>query len=238
MIDENGHARLADFGLLTIVSNPAYFTPSSSIVTCGTIRWMSPELLRPDRFGLKDSRPTKESDYYALGMVIYEVLSGKVPFAGLKDFIVIPKVVEGELPERPEGREGLWFTDDLWEMLNRCWATEPKSRPGVRAVSECLDQVSKTWKPPSQQIDEDVEPDEDDWNPSAVVLSVWFSVFIPLASCSHGGFCTDHASNPLLESTPLGTQPSLSRRWETFSRTPGWEVMGVLYRRCTEGRHR
>ena len=55
-----------------------------------------PELLLPDRFGLKDSRPTKESDCYALGMVIYEVLSGKVPFSGLKDFIVIPKVVEGE----------------------------------------------------------------------------------------------------------------------------------------------
>ena len=81
-----------------------------------------------------DSRPTKESDCHALGMVIYEVLSGKAPFAGLKDFIDIPKVVEGECPERPGVGEGLLLTDGLWEMLNQRWTTEPKSRPRVKAV--------------------------------------------------------------------------------------------------------
>ena len=39
----------------------------------GTIRWMSPELLDPGRFEITDCRPTKQSDCYALGMVIYEV---------------------------------------------------------------------------------------------------------------------------------------------------------------------
>jgi len=39
----------------------------------GTTRWMSPELLDPDRFEFPDSRPTKQSDCYALGMVVYEV---------------------------------------------------------------------------------------------------------------------------------------------------------------------
>ena len=38
----------------------------------GTFRWMAPELLDPPRFGA-DGRPTRESDCYALGMVIYEV---------------------------------------------------------------------------------------------------------------------------------------------------------------------
>ena len=42
----------------------------------GTRRWMSPELLIPERFGMHGSeagRPTRQSDCYALGMVIYEV---------------------------------------------------------------------------------------------------------------------------------------------------------------------
>lgn len=39
----------------------------------GTTRWMSPELLDPERFGASDDRPTKKSDCYALGMVVYEV---------------------------------------------------------------------------------------------------------------------------------------------------------------------
>ena len=44
---------------------------------------MSPELLDPDRFGTGDCRPTKQSDCYALGMVVYEVrtISGFLVFA-------------------------------------------------------------------------------------------------------------------------------------------------------------
>jgi len=42
----------------------------------GTRRWMSPELLDPERLWMPESegnRPTTQSDCYALGMVIYEV---------------------------------------------------------------------------------------------------------------------------------------------------------------------
>ena len=44
-----------------------------SFTAGGTTRWMSPESLDPDRFGVTDCRPTKQSDCYALGMVVYEV---------------------------------------------------------------------------------------------------------------------------------------------------------------------
>ena len=44
----------------------------------GTARWMSPELLDPDRLGITDYRPTKQSDCYALGMVVYEVRAGAI----------------------------------------------------------------------------------------------------------------------------------------------------------------
>ena len=164
LIDENCKARLADFGLLTILSDPDIFPTSSSIAACGTTRWMSPELLDPGKFGLRDHRPTIESDCYALGMVIYEVLSGKVPFATSVNVMVSRRVLEGDRPERPEGVQGSWFTHDLWGMLNCCWATHSKSRPGIRAVFERLEQISATWKPPAHQVDEDPEEDEDEWD--------------------------------------------------------------------------
>ena len=44
-----------------------------SFTAGGTTPWMSPELLDPDRFGISDGRPTKQSDCYSLGMVVYEV---------------------------------------------------------------------------------------------------------------------------------------------------------------------
>jgi hypothetical protein len=163
LIDKDGLARLADFGLLTILSDPTNYTASSSVVARGTTRWMSPELLDPDQFESSDGRPTEESDCYALGMVVYEVLSGKVPFASLKEYIVMRKVLEGKRPSVPDGAEGAWFTDDLWMMLNQCWATQPDSRPSIEAVLERLGQVSGTWEPPSPRAHEDAGGDDSDW---------------------------------------------------------------------------
>ena len=144
---------------------------------------MSPELLRAQQLGLEDGRPTKESDCYALGMVIYEVLSGQAPFTPFHSFIVPQKVIEGERPGRPEGAKGVWFTDDLWGTLTLCWAAQPESRPNIEAVLECLQRVSGDWKPPPPQVDESVEIVEDDWDlmistvggtsASGVVPSLW-----------------------------------------------------------------
>ena len=136
---------------------------------------MSPELLSPDRFNLDNSRPTRESDCYALGMVIYEVLSGRAPFSPLKDVNVMLKVIEGERPGRPGGVEGTWFSDDLWKMLGLCWSTQPKDRPSVDTVLDSLKQISGTWNPPPQQASEGAE-DEDDWD--LTVLSVWSLVLL------------------------------------------------------------
>ena len=183
---------------------------------------MGPELFHPDQFGLKGSRSTKESDCYALGMVIYEVLNGKAPFAGSKAIAVMWKVTKGERPKRPEGAQGSWFTDDLWGMLNRCWASQLKSRPNIKSVFECLEQVSKAWKLPPEQVNEDPEKDEDDWDLTALIVLVRFLVSIPFTLYSCGGFRTDYASDPLLGLTPLGSQLP-SREQEKLSRTTKFE---------------
>ena len=108
----------------------------------GTIRWTSPELFDPERFGLQDSRPTKKSDCYALGMVILEVLSGQVPFVGDGDFVVVRKVIVGEFPRRPEEA---WFTSGVWALLESCWAPEPPDRPRLEYVLRCLEEASPSW---------------------------------------------------------------------------------------------
>jgi len=146
---------------------------------------MSPEILNPDLFGFKDSRPTKESDYYALGMVVLEVLSGQPPFASDKDFIVMRKVIDGEHPGRPEGPEASWFTDGLWRMLEQCWAMPPESRPSIEAALECLERVSRTWKPPSHQVAGDIGTVEHGPNHTMVSnYSAWFLLSVPFTSHS------------------------------------------------------
>ena len=135
-----------DFGLLTIISETTNLSvPSSSFIQGGTYPWMSPELFAPDKFGLEHSRRTKHSDCYALGMVIYEVLSGKVPFDRYGIYAIVTKVVEGERPKRPRGSSGMWFTGEVWSVLEHCWKPNPGDRPGVPEILRSL----KRWTPPS-----------------------------------------------------------------------------------------
>ena len=107
---------------------------------------MSPELLDPE---IQDRRHTTRSDCYALGMVMYEVLSGRAPFYRYPSFAIPGKVIAGDRPERPQGAEEAWFTDDIWEAVERCWKPQPGNRPNVEVVLQCLEGVSKSWMPPS-----------------------------------------------------------------------------------------
>ena len=70
MINKDRRACLADFGLTRVI---AEFTSSGPDESKGTLDFMSPEMLWPEKFNCKNARPTKESDVYSLGMVIYEV---------------------------------------------------------------------------------------------------------------------------------------------------------------------
>ena len=135
------------------------------------MRWMSPELLDPVRFGRGDGRATGDSDCYALGMVILEVLSGRPPFSGDGDPIVIRKVIEGERPGRPEGKEEVWFTDDLWEILEQCWLPQPERRPAIDGVLQCLKRGSVAWQPLPPDSDDDTQSDSDADDQSDLTLS-------------------------------------------------------------------
>ena len=106
---------------------------------------MSPELLDPESFDLKDGRPTHESDCYALGMVMYEVLSGQIPFTKENGPAVIRKVLEGKRPERPP----TLFTGGLWEMLELCWKHRPQDRPSLKTLLQFLEGGMQASRSPS-----------------------------------------------------------------------------------------
>ena len=72
LVDSAGTARLTDFGLMAMVDLSTVAFSKTMVSPGGTLGWMSPELLDPQRFG-SDGCSTPESDCYALGMVAYEV---------------------------------------------------------------------------------------------------------------------------------------------------------------------
>ena len=89
-------------------------------------------------------------------MAIYEVLSGQVPFATDTSLAVIQMILEGSRPGRPQGEEGIAFTDAVWELLELCWKHQPSDRPSAQAVLLCLEGVP-SLSPPSYGVDGDAE---------------------------------------------------------------------------------
>ena len=77
MIDSQCHARLADFGLAAIVDESTGGATTVAGKRQGTLRWMAPELLYPEKFEftgrLEKQLPSKDTDVYAIGMTILEV---------------------------------------------------------------------------------------------------------------------------------------------------------------------
>ena len=98
---------------------------------------MAPELIDPKKFGMKDNRPTKAFDCYALAMVIYETIGGKVPFHSEGDLTVFTRVLAGKRPARE-----VVFADSLWKMMKMCWVPKPSGRPTIEEVLRCLQEVS------------------------------------------------------------------------------------------------
>lgn len=119
---------------------------------------MSPELISQGESG---SFLTKSSDCYALGMVIYETISGKLPFHEHATPAILVKVVRGERPSR-----GVMFTDRLWKILEWCWAPQPGDRPSIEEAIRCLEVVANSPGQPSPGSGE-MEKDDDsdsDWS--------------------------------------------------------------------------
>ena len=171
LIDNYGQACLAGFGHLTIVVDRDAVAP-------GTSPWMSPELLDPEAFGLTDSRPTRESDSFALGMVIYEVLSGQTPFDPCQSiFIIARKVLDGERPERPKGARGGWFTSEIWTMLMHCWEHRPAGRPSSKDILRILEGAKSPSSLPGPSTDMDGEWDPDVVSSSSGTFSLFRSRF-------------------------------------------------------------
>ena len=70
-MDDDGHARLADFGMALIADATAY--NYGSVHGGGAVRWKAPELLDPEELGLPTSRPTFASDVYSFACTCVQV---------------------------------------------------------------------------------------------------------------------------------------------------------------------
>ena len=71
LVDDNGNARLTDFGMSLIAEATAY--NYGSMHGGGATHWQAPELIDPEEFDMDSTRPTPQSDVFSLGCTAAEV---------------------------------------------------------------------------------------------------------------------------------------------------------------------
>ncbi len=86
LLTSDGHAKIADFGIARAVTEST-MTYSGSVV--GSVHYFSPEQAQGGTI-------TPKSDVYSLGVVMYEMLTGKLPFTGENAVAIAMKHIEEE----------------------------------------------------------------------------------------------------------------------------------------------
>lgn len=136
LIDGNLHARLTDYGLSAIISDPNVVDPSTATSpSVEIVQCMAPELLHPPSFCLMNSHPTRESDIYAFGVVTYRVVTGQIPFPGTRASVVVLGVLAGKRPGRPPS---MWASNGAWNVISSSWCSSRDNRPDIGFIISTL----------------------------------------------------------------------------------------------------
>lgn len=118
MVDANDNIKLIDFGIAAS-AGARRLTFAKFTQTMGTPDYISPEQV-------KGKRGDARSDIYALGVMLYEMLTGKVPFTGPNAFIIMnERLLNNPVPPREIDST---ITPQLQEIVYRAMEREPANR--------------------------------------------------------------------------------------------------------------
>ncbi|GEM_PF-2543838 len=117
LIDTKGRVRVADFGLAKDLSD-------ASLTTTGTV-FGTPSYMAPEQAAGETSRISPRTDVYALGAVLYEMLTGRPPFTG--SALAVLRQIDSEAPT-PPSKVNPSVDSAVEAVVMRALAKEPEQR--------------------------------------------------------------------------------------------------------------
>ncbi|XP_061338182.1 serine/threonine/tyrosine-protein kinase HT1-like [Gastrolobium bilobum] len=126
LVDGDLHLKIADFGASCEASKC-----DNSL--SGTYRWMAPEMIKGKRYGRK-------VDVYSFGLILWEMVSGKMPFEDITPIQVAIAVKNKDLrPVIPSTCPPV-----IRNLIQQCWASKPEKRPEFCKIVQVLKQFDQS----------------------------------------------------------------------------------------------
>uniref|UniRef100_A0A0R0K2G7 non-specific serine/threonine protein kinase n=1 Tax=Glycine max TaxID=3847 RepID=A0A0R0K2G7_SOYBN len=126
LIDENGVVKVSDFGVARVHDQSGIMTAET-----GTYRWMAPEVIEHKPYDQK-------ADVFSFGIVLWEMLTGKLPYEHLSPLQAAVGVIQkGLRPQIPRHTH-----PKLVELLHWCWHQDSSLRPHFSEIQEFLLRVT------------------------------------------------------------------------------------------------
>lgn len=121
VIDQNGYPKLADFGLSKENVGKSNLTQT----VCGTPEYIAPEVLLRKGHGL-------EIDWWSLGCVIYEMLTGIPPFYSTDRKLVLTSIINLKVPPNEK------LNPTVFDLVNKLLTKDPRKRLGALGAEEVM----------------------------------------------------------------------------------------------------
>ena len=127
LLDKNYRAKICDFGMVRTRNQGQ--GPMTGLI--GTAHWMAPEVLMSSPYY------NEKVDVYSFAILLWELLTGDMPYAKLNPSTITIGVTQGTLrPPIPEGAP-----PKVVELIQKCWNQEPTRRPSISRVVSNLKQA-------------------------------------------------------------------------------------------------
>jgi len=130
IINDERKAMLCDFGMADDIQVAEFGVTTSDRESGKVVAYQAPDLLN-------NGEHTKETDIYAFGSLIVEVLSGHPPFHGVSYVKTLKAIMDGQTA-MPDAHPQLPSDSVYWPIVEQCWQKEPEARPTARKLHSKL----------------------------------------------------------------------------------------------------
>lgn len=145
LVSADWTVKVADMGLSKLLTDSALECGINSVVTSGggvNPRWLAPEILRGESC-------TKASDVFSFGVIMWEILTRRVPWDGETTWSIVGQVQNGgrlrvndETVERTEDMDDE-SVEEYIALIQACWDQDPDKRPEFGAIAAGLRELQK-----------------------------------------------------------------------------------------------